>query len=230
MKYKSALVTAASGSVNGLCASHNRGGQYFRARTIPTNPATSFQQAVRNLMSTLVAAWSNVLTSTQRQGWADYADQVEKTDSLGEKRKATALDWYVACNVPRLQIGTLVRIDNAPTNFTMASLTPPTITSITASTGILILAYTNTDAWATAVGGALAVYISRPASAGVSYFKGPYRFLGKVLGAASPPTSPFTSGASPFPMAAGNKVFVQVRALNSDGRISAPFRLSALAV
>jgi len=229
MKFKSALVTAASGSIHGITASHNRGGQYLRSRVIPTNPSTAYQQAVRNYMASITLAWGQTLTATQRQGWADYADAVEVKDALGEKRKLTGLDWYTACNVPRLQ-GSLSRIDTAPTTFNLAGLTPPTITSITASTGILVMAYTNTDTWANAVGGALMVYISRPVSPGVTFFKGPFRFLGKVAGAATPPTSPFTSSASPFPMAAGNRVFVQVRALNADGRISNPFRLSSLAV
>lgn len=230
MKFKSALVTAASGSLHGITASHNRGGQYLRSRVIPTNPATAFQQAVRNLMATLTAAWANVLTDSQRTGWNDYADAVTVKDTLGETRKLTGLDWYVACNVPRLQIGTLTRVDAAPATQTLADLTPPTITSITASTGVLVMAFTNTDTWATAVGGALAVYISRPVSPGVSFFKGPFRFLGKVLGAAMAPASPFTSSASPFPYTAGQKVFVQVRALNADGRISSPFRASKIAV
>ncbi|KKM06452.1 hypothetical protein LCGC14_1743870, partial [marine sediment metagenome] len=48
MLFKSGLITQGSGSIGGLTASHNRGGMYFRARTIPTNPATSFQTVVRN--------------------------------------------------------------------------------------------------------------------------------------------------------------------------------------
>lgn len=230
MKFKSALVTEASGSLGGMTASHNRGGPYLRARTIPVNPASAFQQAVRNAMATLVVRWSQTLTALQRTGWETYADNVETTDTLGDKRKATALDWYLAGNVPRLQLS-LSPVDAAPTVFTMATLTPVVITSITASTRILVMTFTNTDLWAATTGGALGIYISPPQSPGVTFYKGPYRFLDKIVGnTGTPPTSPFTSVAGPFPMAAGQNVFFQFRALNADGRISSPFRLAKLAV
>jgi hypothetical protein len=229
VKFKSALVTQVSGSIGGMVGSHNRGGMYMRSRAVPVNPATSFQQAVRNQLSTLVTRWSQTLTALQRQGWQDYADNVEVTDTLGDKRKATALDWYVGANTPRVQFGGAI-IDAPPTVFTMANLTPPVITSITSTTRVMILTFTNTDLWATLTGGFLGIYISRPQSPGVSFFKGPYRFLDKIVGAASPPTSPFTTVAGPFPLAVGNNVFVQFRAFNADGRYSSPFRLNKITV
>lgn len=229
MKYKSALVTAASGSVNGLTASHNRGGAYFRARTIPVNPQTAFQQAVRNFMATLTARWSQTLTALQRTGWDLYADNVEVPDTLGEPRQLTGLNWYVACNVPRLQVGGTF-VDAPPGVFTLANLSPVAITSITAATRVMIMTFSNTDLWATLAGGFLGIWISPPQSPGVNFYKGPYRFLDKIVGAPSPPTSPFTTVAGPFPLTAGQNVFVQFRAMNADGRISSPFRLSKLAV
>lgn len=229
MKFKSALVTQVSGSVGGMVGSHNRGGMYFRGRAVPVNPATAFQQTVRNALASLVVRWSSTLTALQRQGWQDYADNVEVTDTLGDKRKATALDWYVGGNVPRLQMGATI-VDAPPTTFTMATLTPPAITSITAATRVMIMTFTNTDPWATAAGGFLGIYISRPTSPGQVFFKGPYRFLDKIVGSASPPTSPFTTVAGPFPLSVGNNVFVQFRAFNADGRYSSPFRLSKICV
>ncbi|MFZ1061243.1 MAG: hypothetical protein WAP47_18835 [Candidatus Rokuibacteriota bacterium] len=230
MKFKSALVTAASGSIHGMTASHNRGGQYLRARTIPTNPQTAFQVAVRDYLALLTSAWSQTLTALQRQGWDDYGDAVEVTDALGEKRKLTGLNWYIAGNVPRLQAG-LARVDAAPGVLTMAELSAVAITSFTASTRILIATYVNTDDWAITTGGGLAFFVSRPQSPGVTFFKGPYRFLGIVLGnTATPPTSPFTSTAGPFPVMAGSNIFIQARALNADGRISSPFRVSKISV
>ncbi len=230
MKFKSALVTQVSGSLGGMVGSHNRGGLYLRARTVPVNPQSAFQQAVRNFMSTLVVAWSQTLTALQREGWQTYADNVEITDPLGDKRKATALDWYVGCNVPRLQVGG-TRVDAPPTVFTLATLTPVVITSITATTRVLVMTFTNTDLWAATTGGFLGIYISPPQSPGITFYKGPYRFLDKIVGSTgTPPTSPFTSVAGPFPMAAGQNVFFQFRALNADGRYSSPFRLNKIAV
>jgi len=93
----------------------------------------------------------------------------------------------------------------------------------------MILTFTNTDTWATAVGGSLLVYSSRPQDVGISFFKGPYQFAGRVNGAGTAPTSP-QNITTPFTLAAGQLVFVQFRAVNADGRISAIFRASIAAI
>ena len=69
MKFKSALVTQASGSVGGMTFSRNRYGMYTRAKGLPVNPNSEFQQAVRQIFSGLSSAWNGVLTSGQRSGW-----------------------------------------------------------------------------------------------------------------------------------------------------------------
>lgn len=221
-------MTAASGSLRGIVASHNAGGTYFRGRTIPVNPQSAQQIAVRNAMSNISQAWDNVLTAIQRNAWNTYAFNTPTTDSQGQSIKLSGINWYNACNIPRIQVG-LTRVDAAPTNFTLANLTLPVITSITASTRVMILTFTNTDPWATAVGGSLLVYTSRPQNVGKTFFKGPYQFAGRVNGAVSPPTSP-QNITTPFALAAGQLVFVQFRAVNADGRISAIFRASIAAV
>lgn len=228
MKYKSQVYTQASGSVGGLTYSHNKGGLYTRARSIPTNPSTPQQQAIRAAMATLTTRWTNTLTQAQRDGWDVYAGNVPRTDALGEPRQLSGLNWYVACNSVRITTSSPV-IDIPPTIFLEASLTPPTIATATAATDILSVGFNNTDAWATAAGGHLLVYTSPPQSAGVVFYKGPYRFAGQVTGAAIPPTSPAAITAA-FPFAIGNKVFAQFRANLADGRISPSFRLGAVGI
>lgn len=226
MKFKSSLLTQASGSIGGITASRNRGGMYLRARAIPVNTNTSFQQAVRNFMSLLTSRWVNTLTDLQRAAWAVYAEQTPMTDSLGESRTIPALAHYVRSNVARLQAGLTV-IDAGPTVYGLPTLSAIDAT-IDASDGEADIAFTNTDAWATAVGGALAVKISRPQNKSINYFNGPYRFAGAILGAATPPTSPGTL-TLPFPVAADQKVFLEARSMLADGRLSSPFRFSVFA-
>ncbi len=228
MKYKSHLLAQASGSVAGATYSHNRGGLYVRARSIPVNSSTTQQQAVRDKFAILAVRWSSILTAAQRAGWETYADAVEVTDTLGEKRKLTGMNWYIASNTLRLQAGLAV-LDTAPAILTLATLTAPTITSVTASTGLMILAFSNTDLWATATGGALMIYTSQAQPLATNFFQGPYRFAAAVFGATTPPTSPATKAIA-FPMIAGQQGFAQFRAFNADGRITAPFRLPFLAV
>jgi hypothetical protein len=230
MKFKSLLISQGSGSIGGLTFSHNKGGAYIRARTIPTNPMSAYQQAVRALMIQLVGAWSDTLTQDQRDAWAVYADNVLLPDKLGEPRKISGLNHYVRSNVPRLLTAeaALARVDDAPVTFNLGEYETPTIDAITAADDDFDLAFNAADAWATAVGGGLIVYASRPQSPTIKYFGGPYRFAGVVLGAVVPPASP-AAISCPFPVAVGNQLFIRGQATFADGRLSAPFRLAGLA-
>lgn len=225
MKYTSAIASTASGSMGGATASRNAGGQYFRRRAIPTNPSTARQQVVRNGLASLSQAWSNTLTQTQRDAWNTYAANVTTTDTLGNAIKLSGIDWYIACNNVRVSAGKAT-VAGAPTTFTLASLTPPSVTGV-ASTGVATVTFTNTDSWASATTGGLVMQFSRPQSAGINFFKGPFRVGFTIAGAATPPTSPQT-GTMPFLGAAGNKVFWQARCYNTDGRISGLLRGSFL--
>lgn len=225
MKYTSAIAATGSGSIGGATASRNKGGQYFRRRAVPTNPASAFQVVVRNAVTALSNAWSNVLTAPQRAAWGTYAENVNWTDSLGQSIKLSGNQMYIRSNASRIQAG-LTTVAAGPTNYTLATLTIPTITGI-AATSVATVTFANTDPWATAVGGAMLLYFSRPQSVGINFFKGPYRFGFRVNGAATPPTSPAT-GTIPFVGAAGSQVFFLARATNADGRLSGAIRGSFL--
>ena len=226
MKFRSQLVTAVSGSVGGLTGSHNAGGMYFRARSQPVNPNTAQQQAVRNFMSQVTAAWQQVLTAPQRAAWETYAANVPLVDPLGQSRNVSGIAMFVRSNVIRLQAG-LARIDAGPTVFSLPTFTAPTVT-VDATADEVDLAYTNTDAWAGEVGGAMLAYGSVPKSATINYFRGPYRYAGLVTGAVVPPTSPETI-ALPYPVVAGHVVHFKIQVVRADGRLSAPFRISGVA-
>lgn len=227
MKYTSALLTAASGKLRGIVASHNRGGTYFRGLTIPVNPNTSQQQAVRNALASLQVTFANTLTIAQRTGWQTYATNTPVTDALGHSITLTGQQMFVKCNSLRLQAGVAV-ITAPPGVYGLAALTIPVPTIVAAGTTSSV-AFTNTDAWAGEVGGYLLVYASRPFGGTINYFKGPYRYAGKVAGAGTPPTSPsvitlpFTIGSATTKM--GFR-FVAVRA---DGRPSPEYFQSATA-
>jgi hypothetical protein len=224
MLYKSALMTTGSGKLKGIVASHNAGGQYFRGLTIPVNPNSSRQIAVRDAMSLLATAWGSTLTTAQRTAWQTYASGVTWLNSLGDAIKVSGMNAYQSCNIPRLQ-ASVARVDAAPTIFERATLTVP-VATITAASTTLSLAFTNTDAWANEVGGYLLVYAGPPLNPTINFFNGPFKFVGKVTGAASPPSSP-ASLTLPLPAGpTGSKMYFQVRASRADGRLSPPFQLT----
>lgn len=227
MKFKGTLITQASGAAVGLVYSHNRGGAYVRGRSVPNNPQSVFQVNVRQYMADLANRWRNVLTELQREAWDVYAMNVLRPDRLGDSVNIGGIGQYIRSNVPRLQAG-LARVDAAPGTFNVGGFTNPSIDAVDAAGDTLDLAFTNTDAWAAEVGSAMLVLVSRPQNVSIKYFKGPYRFAGSIAGALVPPTSPATI-ALPFPVAVGQRVFIQVRVTRADGRLSNDFRDTGVA-
>ena len=228
MKFKGTIISEASGSLAGLTFSHNRGGQYIRARAVPVNPGSSGQVAIRGFLSLLTSSWVSLLTEVQRAGWDAYALQVQLPDALGEPRNIGGIAHYVRSNVSRLQ-ALLPRVDDAPIIHDLGEFTNPAIASITAPTA-LSLTFTDADLWANEDDSAMLVYGSRGRNESINYFKGPYRFAGLIAGdAITAPTSP-AAIVMPFPLTAGQKAFVQIRISRADGRLSSPFRLDDIVV
>lgn len=218
MKIASQIATKMSGSIGGITGSHNRGGMYLRARAMPVNPNTSQQQSVRAAMDACTTYWSTTLTTAQRNAWDTYAKNVTKTDKLGEARNLTGQNWFCAVNVVRVQAGVAI-LAAAPAVFNTGTLTPVSITASTPATPSIGITFTNTDSWATAVGGYLFVWVSRPQSPTVNRPTNGYRYAGKVSGAVSAPTSPATMTV-PFAFATGQRLWVKTRAMQTDGRLS----------
>lgn len=226
MKFKSALVTQVSGSIGGMTGSHNRGGLYFRARTIPVNTNTLQQQAVRGALANVATSWGSELTAGQRAGWNVYGDNVPIFNALGDPLFLSGVNHFVRSNVPRLQAG-LPRVDDAPTVFNLGTFTQPALASL-ASPTTSTLSFDNGDDWANEDDSAMLVYVSRPAEASINFFAGPYRLAGSILGdSVTPPSSP-AAIITPFPFATGNQVFFRVRVTRADGRLSSNFRFGGI--
>jgi len=223
MKYKSPLISQGSGGVAGCVFSHNRFGAYIRNRTVPTNPLGAEQVRVRQILAGLATGWLNDLTSTQREAWTVYGNNVPKIDALGQTFFSTGLNWYIAVNQPRLNFNK-PRIDDAPTIFTHAELNPVVITGNAGDQEVSVT-FNNTDSWAGAVGGFLYLYIAPPQNQSIFFHKSPFRGWATINGAVVPPTSPAVvaaTKASPYTLASGSKLFVRAMAQTSDGRISPP--------
>ncbi len=228
MLFKSALATELSGSLGGIVASHNRGGGYFRARTIPVNPATPQQEAVRGFMAFLTDAWSNVLTQVQREAWDTYAENVEITGPLGDPRNIGGLAHYVRSNVVRMQ-SPLPRVDDAPTKFGIGGYSPPTFASPSEATQDVLCTFGALDNWVNETQAAMIVYTSRPQNPSINFFKGPYRLADRILGSQpAPPPSPATLVLA-FPFIEGQKIFFRVNVTRANGRLSTELRFSAVA-
>lgn len=218
MKYKSQVYSQASGSIAGTTHSHNQGGLYTRARSIPVNSNTAAQQKIRNAMATLTSRWQSVVTPAQRAAWATYASNVPLINSLGDARPIGALSMYVRCNSPRVYLdGAGLIIDDGPTTMSLGTFTP---ISATCAAGALSVTFDNTDDWATGDGGFLLLYGSKQLSPTINFFKGPFKIIDAITGSTmTPPTSPHADTITPAP-AAGNVIYLRCNASGPDGRLS----------
>lgn len=222
MKFKSAMVTQVSGSIGGMTGSHNRGGMYFRARSVPTNPNTPQQQTTRASLGQLAIAW-RMLTGINPILWDIYAANVPLTDPLGDPVTVSGINMFIRSNTPRLNVGLPV-VDAGPSSYDLGEVGALSVTNATEAGQTVDLNFTDTDAWVDEDDSAMLLYLSRPQGTSINYFKGPYRYAGMVAGDSStPPTTPETI-AVPFPIASGQKIFWRVNVTRSDGRLSQSFR------
>ena len=231
MKFKSALVTTASGSIGGMTASRNRGGMYLRGIGNPTNPNTPQQQEIRGILGTLSQRWQTTLTDAQREAWRTYATNVSVTDVFGDSRNLSGQQMYVRSNTPRLQAG-LAAVDDGPTEFNLGEAPVLTINAFEADgTGWTAdISYPAADnSWTSIDDANLLIYGSRERAPSQIYFKGPYRYAALVAGNS---TTPPTTGIEDtlFPGTAGNIATIQARVTYPDGRLSSAVQYTSTLV
>lgn len=207
------------GSIGGATFSRNRSGSYMRRRSVPVNPNTPRQTAARVRMTNLSIDWTQTLTQAERDAWDEYAANVTGLNKLGEAINLTGINWYVSTNTLLLQAG-LARLDAAPTTFERAQAPENLVVTASEATQQLSFGFDNTESWATEDDGACLVFMGLPQNAARNFFNGPFRYAGVVLGdGTTPPVSPALI-AVPWPIAAGQKLFVEALAVRADGRTS----------
>lgn len=214
--FKSQVLTQASGSVGGMTYTRGRSGMVIRAKSMPVNTNTQFQQAVRANQSILAQAWQTTLTDLQRDGWNNYAAEIARKNKLGDTIFLTGQQMFVRCNSPRLQ-ASLPMVAAGPTEFTLGD--PVTnlqgvTEEVGAANGILL----TWDPGAIPATANLLVYISRPMSPTREFFKGPFRYNGEE--AADLGEYNVQNARLPEPVGVGNKVVIRARVTYADGRLS----------
>lgn len=229
MRIVSDKYTKAGGRLGSMVATMNKSGLCMRNWVVPANPNTSAQQGVRGTLKTLAVAWSSTLTVAQRAAWEAYAATLTFVSKLGTPYTISGFDAYVMGNGARI-VGGLSRIDAGPTVGGLATFTS-IVPTFDASDHTISIAYTNTDAWAGEVGGALTVRRCPIGfRAGVTFYEGPFIYAGKAVGAVIPPTSPLVITLSVGAIVTGTQYAVAVRSVRADGRCSAEVIFRALGV
>ncbi len=219
------MVVAASGMLGGVIFSHNKGGAYVKAFSVPTNPQTILQQDVRTDFAQLVSDWTGVLDQDDRDSWIDYAEVTPVTNALGESHLITGQNWFIRTNTPLLQAG-LTPVLVAPP----IGAGPPmdaVFDIVAALFGVqeYTVAFDATQPWTSVDGAAMLVYAASPTSPGSKRMDLPFRLLTTILGdSVTPPTSPVTALKSPWALQTGDRVVLEGRIVTPIGLDSGRFR------
>lgn len=219
--------TQISGSIGGTTWSHNRFGAYKRNRSIPVNPNTARQVAVRNAVRSIAISWETVLTAVQRTAWETYAAAVSWQNRLGQTVNLTGLNHFIRSNTPRVVSG-IARIDAAPTILNLAIAELALAVSASEATQNLTIDGDPLAAWVGEADAWQFAYMGQPKSAGINFFNGPYRLATAIPGAGPPPFPAVV--AAPYTITAGQRIWLRTRIARGDGRLSEFAEVNFLAI
>jgi len=213
------LISEIRGSIGGTTYSRGRYGAIARNRTIPVQPNSARQMVVRNNMKLLINEWNDYMTQAERDGWIQYAAAVPMKNSLGETIYLSGQNHYIRSAMvglrPQLNQNAI-----APTIQNLSIIGTPPVCTIVGATGIMSIAFSNGDSWATEVGGGMIVYAGTPVNAGVKYYSGPWLYATAIKGLVIPPVSPATIDLNTIglQLATGSVVPLAYRTRRADNR------------
>jgi len=166
MKVQYSILAAASGKLGGVVASHNRGGQYLRKHSVPTQPRSASQSIVRGQLRAISSAFRSC-TAAQVQGWNALGATVSLKNKLGQTFHPTGQQLFVSCNKNLQLIGISTILYDPPSVPTLPAITAFTVTPHQTSNVVdkFVLAITSDDL----TGYALILRASAPQSVGRTF-------------------------------------------------------------
>jgi hypothetical protein len=160
-----------SGSLGGTVYSRNRYGAYIRARSIPVNPNTDRQVAVRNVLRNLSIAWENVLSPEERAKWDEYASNVVWKNRLGDSVKLTGASHYLRSNLPYF-LAFATTLAKAPDIFNLAASEAQLRVTAAESVQAIVVAFDDSAEWCSEDGAYQVAYMGLPQNANIKFFLG----------------------------------------------------------
>lgn len=205
-----AIVVDGRGKIGGHVASKNRAGAYFRTKVTPVNAQSGAQLNVRNLFTGISQRW-RALTQNERDAWNSAVSGFARTDIFGDLRNPTGFNLFQRLNNNLVAVGA-AQIDSPPLPGSVGEVVATSLT-LTTNPLALDLAISN----AVPADTALKIFATAPQSAGKSFVKSEYRFIGTAAAAATSPISILSDYTAKFGAVGqpGEKVFVKIEAVNT---------------
>ena len=120
-----AVVDNISGKLNGTVFAKNKGGNYMRSKSKPSNPKTAAQMAVRAQFGAISSAWKN-LTESARSAWRESASNFPYINRLGDSKILSGFALHQKLNTNLDLIGesmlTFPPEPKTPVNFSSINL------------------------------------------------------------------------------------------------------------
>lgn len=205
----SALVSEMRGKLNGSVFSRNRGGAYLRTKVTPLNPQTSYQVAVRALLTQFAQAWRG-LTQTQRDAWSHSVNNWSTTDVFGDVQNPTGNTLYTRLNINIVNAGGSA-ISTPPSPVGAAALATLSVTA-TFTGDVFTAAFTPDPVPA---GHAMVVEATPMLSPGISNANSQFRQIANVAAATNSPEDLFSAYTAKFgSLIAGQRVFIRAKLVN----------------
>jgi len=220
MLFTSPIYSQASGSTAGNVFSHNRYGKYTRARSTPVNPNSPTQQTTRMKMGEAANKWRNIAVSA-REAWQIYASNTPWINRIGEtvflSGQAMAVrTWIAGMNAGFDDAAMLT----APSTFGLPDTGSLVLSSITASTKVVVVAVNGAPAWAANDDAVILIFGGMPRSQSVNFYGGPWRKIGNPGGnTTTPVTAVQGDGDAANPIityAAGQHAWVACRVIEPN--------------
>lgn len=206
----SPLVSELRGSVGGVTFARNSYGAYARNKTSPVQPRSPQQMLIRAAFTQISQAWRDILVTTERAAWDDYAKQTPMSDVLGNKILLTGATMFVRYNTGLVGILPAI-LKIAPTLPGEAQMAKVTLTA-TVADGVKI-----TSLVPTLIAGDYAIAYSNKAPIPTSreFFNGPWALRKNMDSTQVFPAVIIT----PAECAVGQRWWVSTRLYKADGRV-----------
>lgn len=208
-----AIVVDGSGKLGGHVFSKNRGGNYLRTKTTPTNPQTAMQGYVRSIFAAISSAWSG-LTANQRQSWEDRRAEYARTNIFGDLKNPNGKALFQRLNQNLMLAGE-----------SMLLVCPSSSEVVNATVSEPVLDINGPDFsveyFNDLTGMFLLISATPPVSQGTSFVKNKFRSVVESVGGAAATVAFQAQYISKFGTPAeGDKVFVKVQTMNANGQKS----------
>lgn len=222
------------GKQGGTVYSRNRYANYTRQKTIPVNPNTTRQSAVRSSFGNIASGWRS-LSEAQRNAWSSLAAALAPTNIFGQTFSYTGFNVYMLSSQTLQAAGMAI--------LTVPDVVPP-VFAVLETTVVADVSDTKLDFSAmfdaspvTPAGFRLVVQATPPVAEnlGSASIKKLYRYL-TTTDAAEDFTTPvnlysaYTSLFGSDGFVAGNNVWTRTKMVHADTGLSTPWLINVATI